>query len=73
MNHRTVATALLLILVSSSQLAFAGDPVLAEALFHDGKAQMKKGNYAAACPKLAESYKQDPATGTLLALAVCQD
>jgi hypothetical protein len=46
---------------------------LAESLFRDGRELMEKGDYIAACPKLSESFAQDPATGTLLALAVCQE
>jgi hypothetical protein len=53
--------------------ARAGDVVTAEALFREGRALMEAGNYTAACPKLKESHVQDPATGTLLALAVCQE
>jgi hypothetical protein len=53
--------------------AHAGDSVLAESLFRQGRALMDKGDYAAACPRLSESYVQDPSTGTLLALALCQE
>ena len=53
--------------------AWAGDEVLAEALFREGKALMHSGDLERACPKLAESHRQDPATGTLLALALCQE
>jgi len=51
----------------------AGDAATAEVLFRDGRALMNTGNYAAACPKLEESFAQDPATGTLLALGICQE
>jgi hypothetical protein len=34
---------------------------------------MDKGDFSAACPRLSESYVQDPSTGTLLALAFCQE
>jgi hypothetical protein len=34
---------------------------------------MDKGDFTAACPRLSESYVQDPSTGTLLALAFCQE
>jgi hypothetical protein len=69
------ATALLFSLgsVFDSSLARAGDAATAEALFREGRALMDAGNYAAACPKLAESYAQDAATGTLLALGMCQE
>ena len=55
----------------SSRPAVAADTVLAEALFREGKALMKSGDYTDACPKLAESYRQDAATGTLFALGIC--
>lgn len=59
--------------VTVEQTATAGDSTLAETLFREGKALMKAGDLTAACPKLAESYRQDEATGTLLALAMCQE
>lgn len=49
------------------------DPTAADALFRDGRALLKEKNYAAACPKLEESYRLDPAAGTLFNLAQCEE
>jgi serine/threonine-protein kinase len=45
----------------------------AEALFNAGRAALQAGNFADACPKLAESQKRDPAIGTSLYLAECYE
>ncbi len=45
----------------------------AQSLFEEGKAAMATGNFTLACEKLAQSHALDPAVGTLLNLAKCQD
>jgi hypothetical protein len=45
----------------------------AESLFRAGKAALQRGEYATACPRLAESQRLEPAGGTLLALALCYE
>src|SRR6187402_3639467 len=34
---------------------------------------MERRDYASACPKLEESYRLDPATGALFAVALCHE
>jgi hypothetical protein len=46
---------------------------LAESLFRDARAAMKDGDAARACPLFAESYRLDPAYGTLFNLGVCEE
>ncbi len=49
----------------------AQDPGAAEALFQKARPLMEKGKLDQACPLFEESYRLDPAPGTLLNLAAC--
>jgi len=56
-----------------SRPAAAQDTTKADETFHAGRELMKDGKFADACPKFEESERADPASGTLLALAYCQE
>lgn len=56
-----------------SRVAAAQDATKADETFHAGHQLLKDGKLADACPKFAESQRADPASGTLLALAYCQE
>src|SRR6476619_3478469 len=53
--------------------ASAGDKALAESLFDAGRQLMQAGDFQQACPKFAESQRQDPSPGTLINLAKCYE
>ena len=48
-------------------------PTQAEALFREGRTLIARRDYAAACPKLEESFRLDPAPGTQFNLARCYE
>lgn len=68
-----LALALTLAPAARAQQPSPSDLSLAKALFEDGRKALAEGRVDAACAKLAQSYRLDPALGTLLNLAVCHE
>ncbi len=62
-----------LLVATTAHAQSASDKAAAEALFREGRRLFDAGSYPAACAKLAESERLDPAPGTLLNLAGCYE
>ncbi len=56
-----------------AQAPAAASKARAEELFQAGRELLRQSNYAAACEKFAQSRELDPAPGTLLNLADCEE
>ncbi|MFO0567610.1 MAG: hypothetical protein U0263_18270 [Polyangiaceae bacterium] len=54
-------------------MAQGRDATAAEALFNAGRDAVKAGDYPTACAKFRESNRLDPAPGTVLNLADCEE
>jgi hypothetical protein len=62
-----------LLLTARSGLAQGGGAAAAETMFNQGRTALEKGDYAAACTYFRESDRLDPAPGTKLNLADCEE
>ncbi len=73
LRRGAAALGILLALPPLHARAQTGDAATAESLFREGRARLDAKDFAHACPKLEASFRIDPATGTLLALALCYE
>jgi hypothetical protein len=76
MIRRGLAIAAATLALAAPAAARAGgavDEAAATELFDAGRDMMKRGDYAAACPKLAESARLKPTVGALAKLGECEE
>jgi hypothetical protein len=73
MRSTSSLVVLTLLLCAAPARADRRDPVAAEALFRAGRAAADRGDFGSACPKFEESNRLDPAVGTMLNLAACEE
>src|SRR5882757_3842955 len=79
MNNRYRTKLLLLAVLGLSSLsssvarAQSGDSAVAQALFDQAKKLIADGHASEACPKLEESQRLEPRSGTLINLASCYE
>jgi hypothetical protein len=72
-SARAFVLASTLAVLSGRAFAQTGDPAAAEALFAAGRTAFESGDYDSACAKFAESHRLDPAAGTVINLAACNE
>ncbi len=73
MMRKAPIVAALALLLAQAAPAHAQNAAAAEALFEEGQAALEKGDWNVACSKLRESDRLDPANGTKLNLADCEE
>lgn len=73
MSRKASFSAAVLLMLALAPHAQAQSAAAAEALFQEGQAALEKGDWNVACPKLRESDRLDPANGTKLNLADCEE
>ncbi len=61
------------LLLATPVVAQPRDPAAAEALFLDGRKAAAAGDQATACARFRESQRLDPAIGTVLNIAICEE
>ncbi|UQA62942.1 tetratricopeptide repeat protein [Polyangium aurulentum] len=75
--HRALASLVLVGSILSGAAAYgqasSADKAAADALFKDGRALLKQGKAAEACPKFEESQRYDPSSSTMFNLGECYE
>ena len=69
----TLVVGLLWAVAPPARASDGADKAAATELFNAGRDMMKNGDYAGACPKLAESARLEPTVGALAKLAECEE
>ena len=72
-SERAAAVLLVVTTLLTARSALADDPPLADRLFDQGRQAMTTGDYRTALARFEASYRAEPALGTLLNVAVCEE